>query len=162
MKTYSTTTLKEKNVSWLHLEEVQLSYRNKVPASQRPQVCQPEDALSLFRSIWNTDEIELVESFKMLLLSNGNRALGVYHASQGGSVGTVVDIRMLLTVALRTNACKLLVAHNHPSGNLTPSQADIEMTERLKAGAKLLEITLLDHLILTSENYYSFANDGLL
>lgn len=163
MKTYNTVISTEKeNITWLHLQEVQLSYKNKVLASQRPKVCQAEEALSLFQSIWNMDEMELVESFKMLLLNNGNRVLGVYHASQGGSVGTIVDIRILLTVALKANACKLLVAHNHPSGNLTPSHSDIKLTEKLKEGAKLLEIQLLDHLILTSESYYSFANDGLL
>lgn len=163
MKTYNTTVLNEReNASWLHLEEVQLTYKNKVVASQRPKVNGAEDALSLFRSIWDAEQIELVESFKMLLLNNGNRVLGVYHASQGGAVGTIVDIRILLTVALKANAGKLLVAHNHPSGNLTPSHSDIKLTEKLKEGAKLLEIQLLDHLILTSESYYSFANDGLI
>lgn len=163
MKIYNTVSALEKvQPQWSALEEVQLSYRNKMKASQRPKINMAEDALSLFRSVWNEDEMELVESFKMLLLNNANKVLGVYHGSTGGTAGTIVDIRILLTVALKSNACKIIVAHNHPSGNLTPSTADLKITERLKDAAKLMDITLLDHLILTTDEYLSFANEGLL
>ena len=147
MKTYNTAlNLKNRQPHWSELQEVQLSYLNRLKASLRPKITMIEDALSLFRSIWNEDEMELVESFKMLLMNNANRVLGVYHCSTGGTTGTIVDIRILLTVALKSNACKIIVAHNHPSGNLTPSIADLKITERLKDAAKLMEITLLDHL----------------
>ncbi|QES88891.1 JAB domain-containing protein [Rhizosphaericola mali] len=163
MKKYSTLQeLENEQIHWSELQEVQLSYRNKIKASQRPKINQSEDALILFRSIWNENEMELVESFKMLLMNNANRVLGVFHGSTGGSTGTIVDIRILLTVALKCNSCKLIVAHNHPSGSLTPSQADLKMTEKLKEAAKLMDITLLDHLILTTDSYQSLADEGLL
>ncbi|QES87340.1 JAB domain-containing protein [Rhizosphaericola mali] len=163
MKIYNTVSALEKvQPQWSALQEVQLTYRNKMKASQRPKINMAEDALSLFRTVWNEEEMELVESFKMLLLNNANKVLGVYHGSTGGTAGTIVDIRILLTVALKSNACKIIVAHNHPSGNLTPSTADLKITERLKDAAKLMDITLLDHLILTTDEYQSFANEGLL
>ncbi len=163
MKDYNTiSTNKNEQSHWSALQEVQLSYRNKLKASQRPKINKAEDALALFRTVWNEDEMELVESFKMLLMNNANRVLGVYHGSTGGTTGTIVDIRILLMVALKSNACKIIVAHSHPSGNLTPSQADLKITERLKDAAKLMDITLLDHLILTTESFHSFANEGLL
>ncbi len=164
MKKYSTLQEleNEHETHWSELQEVQLSYRNKLNASQRPKINQSEDALTLFISVWNENEMELVESFKMLLMNNANRVLGVYHSSTGGSTGTIVDIRILLTVALKCNSCKLIVAHNHPSGNLTPSQADLTMTEKLKEAAKLMDITLLDHLIVTTDRYQSFVDEGLL
>ncbi|QES88035.1 JAB domain-containing protein [Rhizosphaericola mali] len=162
MKNYNSTTQENEQPHWSALQEVQLSYRNKLNTSLRPKVCQAEDALNLFRTVWNVDEMELVESFKMLLLNNANRVLGVYHASTGGTTGTIVDVRILLTVALKCNSCKILIAHNHPSGNLTPSTADLKITERLRDAAKLMDITLLDHLIITTDNYHSFANYGLI
>ncbi|PZP48303.1 MAG: DNA repair protein [Pseudopedobacter saltans] len=163
MKSYNTnSTLQNEQVHWTELQEVNLTYRNKLKASLRPKINMAEDALALFRSVWNEDEMELVESFKMLLMNNANRVLGVYHGSSGGATGTIVDVRISLTVALKSNASKIIVAHNHPSGNLTPSGADLKITERLKEAAKLFDISLLDHLILTTDNYQSFANEGLL
>ncbi|QES90326.1 JAB domain-containing protein [Rhizosphaericola mali] len=162
MKTYNSTATRENEPHWSELQEVQLSYRNKIKATQRPKINMAEDALALFRSVWNEDEMELVESFKMLLINNANRVLGIYHRSTGGTAGTIVDIRILLTVALKSNACKIIVAHNHPSGNLTPSPADLKITERLKDAAKLMDITLLDHLIITTDSSHSFANEGLI
>lgn len=131
MKTYNNvSTVENQQPHWSELQKVQLSYRNKVKVSQRPKINMAEDALALFRFVWNEDEMELVESFKMLLMNNANRVLGLYHGSTGGTAGTIVDIRILLTVALKSNACKIIVAHNHPSGNLTPSTADLKITER--------------------------------
>ena len=87
----------------------------------------------------------------------------VFTASEGGTIGTVVDVRLLITVALKTNACKCIIAaHNHPSANLQPSNADVKITEKLKNAASLLEIILLDHIILSTESYFSFADEGLL
>ena len=163
MKAYNTIPRNENGQPhWSELQEVQLSYRNKLKVSQRPKINMAEDALALFRSVWNEHEMELVESFKMLLMNNANKVVGVYHGSTGGATGTIVDIRILLTVALKSNACKIIVAHSPPSGNLTPSSADLKITERLKEAAKLMDIALLDHLILTTESFYSFANEGLL
>ncbi|PZP51497.1 MAG: DNA repair protein [Pseudopedobacter saltans] len=148
---------------WTLVQEVSISYKNTIPSSQRPLVCGSLQVADLLRHLWNSDEMEVRESFKLLLLNNANRVLGIYHASEGGTTGTIVDVRLLLTVALKANACKFIVAvHNHPSANLKPSSADIRLTTKLKDAAALLDITLLDHIILSTESYYSFADEGLL
>lgn len=147
---------------WTLVQEVSICYKNSIPSSQRPMVCGSLQVADLLRHLWNGDEMEVRESFKLLLLNNANRVLGIYHASEGGTTGTIVDIRLLLTVALKANACKVLAVHNHPSANLKPSSADIRMTSKLKDAAALLNITLLDHIILSTESYYSFADEGLL
>ncbi len=82
--------------------------------------------------------------------------------SSGGITGTIVDLRMIFSAALKANATNIMIAHNHPSGNTKPSQADKHMTAKIRQAGELLDIKLLDHLIITSESYYSFADDGVL
>ena len=121
-----------------------------------------KDAETLLRSIWNMDTIELKEEFCILLLSRANKVKGYYKVSEGGVSGTVVDPKIIFSVALKCSACAIVLAHNHPSGNTTPSMQDLELTKKLVAGGKLLEISVLDHLILTTEEYYSFADEGVM
>jgi DNA repair protein RadC len=106
--------------------------------------------------------LEYFEEFKILLLNNSNKVLGSYDVSSGGITGTVVDIRIIFTAALKSNATSIIMMHNHPSGTLIASQADIAITQKVKEAGRLLEISLLDHLIITSESYFSFADDGAL
>jgi DNA repair protein RadC len=95
----------------------------------------------------------------VLLLNRANRVLGCLKLSKGGLTGTVVDLRILL----KAMASGIIIAHNHPSGNLKPSDADRELTSQIKQAGKLLDITLLDHLILGTEgDYVSFADEGWL
>jgi DNA repair protein RadC len=108
------------------------------------------------------DTIELQEEFKVLLLNRANMILGIYNLSKGGVFGTIVDIKLLLAAAIKSNASSMIVAHNHPSGNLKPSVSDKRLTKKIKEGAKLLDVELLDHLIVTKLFYYSFSDDGLL
>jgi DNA repair protein RadC len=82
--------------------------------------------------------------------------------SIGGLSGTVADVRTIFQAALVANACSIILAHNHPSGNGTPSQADIQLTERMKGAGLIMEIPLLDHIILLSEGYFSMADQGML
>ena len=98
----------------------------------------------------------MVEDLKVLLLNTSNRALGIYSMSNGGITGTIADPRMIFAAALKTNASSLVLAHNHPSGNLNPSSADKKLTDKLTKGGKLLDILVLDHLIITNEGFYSF------
>ncbi|WP_306551061.1 JAB domain-containing protein [Daejeonella sp.] len=81
--------------------------------------------------------------------------------SKGGITGTIADVRLILSVALKTLASGLILAHNHPSGNLKPSEADKQITSKIRQAAKLLDIELLDHIIISSEGYYSFTDDGI-
>lgn len=98
----------------------------------------------------------------MLLLSRSNRVLGQYELSTGGTSGTVADLRLIFAVALKANASGIIIAHNHPSGTLAASQADQDITKKVKEAGRILEIPLLDHLIVTTEGYYSFADQGML
>jgi len=102
------------------------------------------------------------EEFWILLLNRSNKIIEKRKSSQGGIAGTVTDIRMILKMAIENLASSLILCHNHPSGNLQPSEADISITRKLKESAILMDINLLDHLILTAKGYYSFADENIL
>ena len=88
--------------------------------------------------------------------------LGIYNVSKGGISSTVVEIRHILYIALKTNSTGIILAHNHPSGNLKPSSTDINLTRRIKSACEIMDLNLTDHIILTKDNYYSFMEGGLL
>ncbi len=103
----------------------------------------------------------MVEQFKVLFLNQANKVLGIYEVSTGGITGTVADPRVIFAAALKANCCAIIISHNHPSGNLKPSRQDEELTQKIKQGGQLLDIKLLDHIILTAEEYFSFGDEGL-
>ena len=144
------------------VSEVQLSYRSKVSAKDRPMVRNSQDTYDILMQIWDHDTLELAESFKVLFLNRANRVMGVYSLSHGGMTGTVADPKLVFIAALKAAACNIILAHNHPSGNLTPSSADISLTEKMVQAGKFLDINVLDHLIVTTDGYLSFADDGLM
>ena len=100
------------------------------------------------------------EEFWVLLLNRSNRFIGKYCISTGGVSGTVVDAKVIFKKALESLASSIILCHNHPSGNLKPSQADINITKKLKSAGESLDIEVLDHLIITDQTYYSFADEG--
>ena len=102
------------------------------------------------------------EEFWILLLNRGNKVLAREQVSIGGVTGTVVDAKIIFKKALEGNATSLILCHNHPSGTLRPSQADIDITKKLKAAGETLEIKVLDHLIISELGYYSFADEGMM
>ena len=102
------------------------------------------------------------EEFWLLMLNRANRVLGKYKVSQGGLSGTVIDTRIILKKALNNLASSIIVCHNHPSGNIQPSDADVKITGKLKKAAEMLEIKLLDHVIIADKSYFSFADEGLI
>jgi DNA repair protein RadC len=114
------------------------------------------------KKYWDEDKIEFVEQFKVLLLNRANKVIGIYEVSSGTTAGTAADPRSVFVAAVKANACSIIVSHNHPSGNLNSSQADINLTKDMVAAGKFLHIPVLDHIIMTSETYYSFADEGLL
>ena len=142
--------------------EVQLIYKSKVKASLRPQITKSADAFAVLKSHWNLETIDFLEHFKVMLLNRGNKVLGIIEISAGGMAGTVADPKVIFAAAIKSAATTLILSHNHPSGNLRPSQADINLTRKLKSGGELLDIAVVDHLIISSEGYYSFADEGLL
>ena len=107
---------------------------------------------------WDLSTIQLYEEFKVIYLNRHNNVLGVYTISRGGIAGTVVDPKLVFAIALKVAASSLILVHNHPSGNLQPSEADKSITKRLKQAGKLLEVNVLDHLIVTAESFFSFAD----
>ena len=142
--------------------EIELRYKTKVKASQRPKIKTSEDAAAIFRGIWEEDRIEFIEEFKILLLNRSNAVLGFVNISTGGVAGTVADPKLIMAAALKANASGIILSHNHPSGSLRTSKADEDLTKKIKLAADFMDLKLLDHLILTKEEYYSFADNGLI
>ncbi len=147
---------------WNMVSEVELVYKSRVKASLRPQLKKVSDVYEFLKQNWDENKIELFEQFKVILLNKNYKVLGIYEASSGGVSGTVADPKLIFMTALKMNACNLIISHNHPSGNTEPSEADKRLTNKIKDGALLLDMHLMDHIILTAENYFSFANEGLL
>ena len=142
------------------IAEVQITYSSKVKACDRFRVTGSKDAAKAFRSIWPS--YEHIEFIYMLMLNRQNQVLGCHQISKGGMTGTVVDVRVVFQVALKSCATSIIVAHNHPSGNLDPSDADKKITRQLKDAGSFLEIPLIDHIILTEAGFLSMADEGYL
>jgi DNA repair protein RadC len=102
------------------------------------------------------------EEFWIVLLNNSNKVISKTQLSKGGITGTIVDVRLVFKIALEMGATSLILCHNHPSGTLKPSDADIKITQKLKRAGESLEINVLDHLIVTENSYFSFVDDGIL
>jgi len=146
------------------IAEVKLVYRTKVKASERLQIKCSKDAFDIFMGSWDLDSIEHIEEFKLMLLTRSNKVLGIASISKGGINGTVTDVRIILQYAIKANASGIIICHNHPSGNLQPSESDQAITRKIKDSGLLMDVQLLDHLIITVEedSYYSFADNGLV
>lgn len=102
------------------------------------------------------------EEFWILLLNQANRVIGRKQVSMGGTTGTVVDAKVVFKKAIEGQAVSIILSHNHPSGSLYPSQADLHLTQKLKSAGKVLDIKVLDHLIISERGYYSFADEGTM
>jgi DNA repair protein RadC len=139
--------------------EIGIYYKSS--PDEKPKVKTSNDAFKILLETWNEDTIELQEEFKVVLLNNSNEVLGIFPMSKGGISACVVDIRLIFACALKANATNIIVAHNHPSGKLIPSSNDIDITQKIKSAGKILDISLLDHIIITAKGYYSFTEEGL-
>ena len=146
----------------LNVSEVEITYKTKINKKDRKKITSSKDAYNLLKQVYNNDTVEYVESFYILILNRANEAIGVKQISQGGVSGTVADPKVIFQTALKANASAIILSHNHPSGNLTPSSADINLTKKLNKGGKLLDISIHDHIIYTSEGYYSMADEGII
>lgn len=142
------------------IAEVQISYSNHVKAKDRFKINGSKDAETAFRLIWPA--YDHIEFSYMLMMNRQNQILGYHQLSKGGMTGAVVDVRVIFQVALKACATSLILAHNHPSGNLETSDADRKITRQIKEAGVILDIPLLDHLILTTDSFYSMADEGLL
>ncbi|MCX6315965.1 MAG: JAB domain-containing protein [Bacteroidetes bacterium] len=148
--------------SLFNVAEIELTYKSKVKPADRPKVNSVASAYDLLMSVWDMNKIELVEQFYILLLDRGSTCLGVSEISRGGVSACFVDTKILFGTAIKAKASGIILAHNHPSGNLKPSRLDEALTLKIIEGGKLLDIDVQDHLIVTPQSYYSFAEYGLM
>lgn len=145
------------------VNEIVISYSGSLKANLLPKITCSQGAADLAYSQWNKDTIELHETFKIILLNNANKVKGIYETSNGGITGTLVDVRILFAVLLKSLTTAVILVHNHPSGTLTPSEPDKRLTDKIKKAGELFDIKVLDHLILIPDgNYFSFADEGIL
>ncbi len=142
--------------------EVEVIYKSNVKPSERLVIKSSKDAYNILCNYYNKNILELQEQFCVLYLNNAKKAIAVNMHSTGGITGTVADTRLILATALKLAASGLILSHSHPSGNLSPSRQDEALTQKIKNAARFMDIILLDHIIISSENYYSMADDGII
>jgi len=145
----------------IKVAEISVSY--KPSKAHKPLIKSSDDAYFHLLKFFPEDTISLYESFVVGYLNRANRLIGVFELSKGGITGTVADPRLILSVALKSAATGIILAHNHPSGNLQASNADKEITKKIKNACEYLDIKLLDHLIIVPEGkYLSFTEEDLM
>lgn len=142
------------------VSEIQVSYSPNLLVDM--SIKNSKKSFELMLNEWEQETLQMQEEVKILLLNRNNKVLGIYSLAKGGLTSCVVDVRIILTIALKALATGIILVHNHPSGNLKPSQADLDITKKLKQSCDLLDISFLDHLIITKDNYFSFADEGLI
>lgn len=147
-------TLENQNTKIYTLRKLQ----SKFPIQE---ISTSESASDFIRKFY-TDDIEIFESAFLLMLNSSNKTIGYAKISQGGITGTVIDVRLVAKFAIDSLATGVILAHNHPSGKLRPSNSDKIITEKIKNGLAILDITLLDHLIITKDRLFSFSNEHIL
>ena len=141
------------------IDEVRLKrIRSKIPVAK---ICSSNDCFKYVQNFY-FDDIDIYESMFLLLLNNQNLTIGWVKISQGGTRGTVVDVKLICKYALTSLCESVIIVHNHPSGNISPSQQDNSITSKIKEALNVFEIKLLDHLIVTRTDYFSFADENLL
>lgn len=140
--------------------EIALSYKNNIPYNERAKVSGSMDAFNILHDTHDDGTIDYTETFRVLYLNQSNQVLGCNTISKGGLTNTSVDVRTILQGALLTNAVAIILGHNHPSGNTRPSRDDEMVTQQIVKAAQMLDIRVLDHIIYTRENYYSFTDEG--
>ena len=141
------------------IPQIRLSYVSDVIA-EKPQIKDSDSIAKVFRYTYEEGEIDYRESFKVAYLNRANKILGINTISTGGTTATVVVKKIIFSGALLSNACSIILCHNHPSGTLKPSLQDDNLTRQVVEAGKLLDIKVLDHVIVTSDGYYSYSDEG--
>ena len=145
------------------VNEIKISYKGRVLSKDWRKLKSSSDTANFIFEYWDKDTIEAHESFKVLLLNNANKVKGIIEISKGGITGTLVDLRLLIAVVLKSLSVAIILTHNHPSGTLTPSASDKAITQKIKKAAAFFDVKILDHIIIIpNADYFSFADEGLL
>ncbi len=155
----------------METKNVQVEYIDQFKIVKEPQtnfnrvkkttIQSSRDCYNFIKQFYNGD-MGVYESFYLVMLNRANGTTGWVKISQGGISGTVTDVRLIAKHAVESLCSSVIIAHNHPSGNLKPSKADIQIAKKIKEALKLFDIQVLDSLILTEDNYFSFADEGLI
>lgn len=145
-----------------NVAEIQITYQPKFKVAERPRISSSKDAYEILIHQWDLGKIGFQEEFKILLLNTKNRVLGLVPISSGSFNRTVADPKIIFSAALKACASGIILCHSHPSTELYPSLDDMGFTHKLKAGGKLLDLEILDHLIISRDAYYSFGDNGIL
>lgn len=144
----------------MQLPELRIKVERKDGDGQVYQVKSSNDAATFFRTIFNQDTILWTEESAMICLNRANEVIGYFKVSSGGTASTIMDAKVIFVQALQAGAHSIILAHNHPSGDLRPSEIDIKLTKQLIKGAQLLDMRVLDHIILTEKSHTSMADNG--
>lgn len=146
------------------VSEIAIKYYNRQKASERPKVTTSTDAYEILFKKFNPDILSFQEEFLAMYLNRANHVLGIYRVGLGGTSSVTADPKIVIAVALKIAASGIVISHSHPSGSLTPSNHDKDLTQKVHGAAKFLDLKLLDHIIVSPEHgqYYSFADEGLI
>jgi DNA repair protein RadC len=155
------TSRKEKEIL-AKLSDIIISYHPKINPSKMVQVKNSKEAFELLIKSWDLGTIYLREEFKILVMNASCKVKGIHSLSIGGITGTIADPRIIIALATGCLATSVILAHNHPSGSTKPSEADFQLTQRLKSALALVDVKLLDHLIITPTEYLSMAEEGII
>jgi DNA repair protein RadC len=152
------------NTNISNLGEVTLNYKYHNPSiKDRPLITNASDAVEVIKLVIDMQRIALQEQFIVIYLNQANKVIGTMNVFSGSIKSTVIDIKLILASGILLMSSGVIVAHNHPSGNLKPSRDDLALTKRLSTALQYMEMKLVDHFIITpDEDYLSFANEGLL
>ena len=144
------------------LSEIKLYYKPRKTVA--PRITCSEDAYKQVIKFYDKNTIALQEQFIIIYLNRANTVLGAHKLFTGGLTGTVADIRLIMGIALKSLACGIIISHNHPSGQLTPSEADRTLTSKVANTCEIMDIKLYDHIIVSPSegSFYSFADEGEL
>ena len=146
-----------------NLGELSVGYKYTSSLENRPKITNNKEAFEVLSAIFDKNRIGLQEQFIVVLLNNANIVIGTLNVFSGGLNSTIVDVRIIVATALNIMATGIIIAHNHPSGNLQPSKEDILLTKKLKTALEFMDINLLDHFIISPEyKFKSFSEEGLL
>lgn len=153
-----TKGLKEKKAITI-AASLELAKRRRIAeASVKEKITQSKDIYEYFHHLGDLHN----EEFWVMFLNRNNKVIARERISQGGITGTVADTRLIMKIAVDKLSCNIALCHNHPSGNLTPSEEDKKLTKKIKQAGEVLDIALLDHIIVSDSGYFSFADEGIL
>jgi len=142
------------------VSEIKVQFSPNFKPSERPKITKSSDAYKVLLTQWDAGIMQFLEEFKVILLNNANHVLGIVDIAMGGKDYVMVDMRVIYSIALTASASKIILSHNHPSGKLEPSSADLAITKKALEAGKLLDIEVCDHIILTPHSYYSLKDNG--